>query len=142
MDVVIPKAQHAKPGDTFRTETKVITREDQEKFCEITGNIHPIFLDDKIAAARGWGKRLVPGVLTLSYSIGLLEQSGFLDDVVAFMMADKLRYLAPVHIGDALCVEVEFIENKHVKSNTRTLSTYKFTTYNQDGKPVLEAVNT
>ena len=81
-------------------------------------------------------------MLTLSYSIGLLEQSGFLDDVVAFMMADKLRYLAPVHIGDTLRVEVEFIENKHVKSNTRTLSTYKFTTYNQDGKPVLEAVNT
>ena len=142
MDVIIPRAQHAKPGDKFRTETKLVTKEEQEKFCEITGNTHPIFFEDAAAAARGWGKRIVPGVYTLSCSIGLLEQSGFLDDVVAFMMADKLCYLAPVYIGDEIHVEVDFIENKHVKNNTRTLSSYKFTTYNQDGKPVLEAVNT
>ena len=34
MDVVIPKAQHAKPGDTFKTETKAITGRIKRNFVK------------------------------------------------------------------------------------------------------------
>jgi len=131
-----------KPGDRFKTGVKTVIQEEEEKFCEITGNILPIFLSDEAARAKGWEKRLVPGVFTISCTIGLMEEAGLLDDVIAFMAVEKLRYLAPVHIGDSLRVEVELTEKKAVKDGTRVVITYKFTTYNQDGKPVLEAVNT
>ena len=108
----------------------------------MTGNILPIFLSDEAARAKGWEKRLVPGVFTLSCSIGLMEQAGLLDDVIAFMAVEKLRYLAPVYIGDSIYVEVELLQKKSIKEGTRNIITYKFTTYNQNGKPVLEAVNT
>ena len=131
-----------KPGDKFKTGEKYVSEEEEVTFCEITGNILPIFLSDEAARAKGWEKRLVPGVFTLSCSIGLMEQAGLLDDVIAFMAVEKLRYLAPVYIGDSIYVEVEFMQKKSIKEGTRNIITYKYTTYNQNGKPVLEAVNT
>lgn len=131
-----------KPGDRFKTGEKLVSEQQELEFCEITGNNLPIFLSDEAAQAKGWKKRLVPGVFTLSCTIGLMEQAGLLDDVIAFMAVDKLRYLAPVYIGDTIRVEAELMEKKSVKDGARNIITYKFTTYNQNDKPVLEAVNT
>lgn len=131
-----------KPGDKFKTDQKFVTEEEEIKFCEITGNTLPIFLSDEAARAKGWEKRLVPGVFTLSCCVGLMEQAGLLDDVIAFMALDKLRYLAPVYLDDSIYVEVELLEKKSIKEGTRNLINYKFTAYNQNDKPVLEAINT
>ncbi len=140
MDTAVTISQ-GKPGEKFRTQAKLISEPEQERFCQITANTLPIFLSDEVAQENGWNRRLVPGVMTLSCSVGLMEQAGLLDDVIAFMALDKLRYLAPVYIGDTLHVEVECVAKKRVKEGTRDIITYKFTTYNQDGKPVLEAQN-
>jgi acyl dehydratase len=78
----------------------------------------------------------------MSCSIGLMEQAGFLDDIIAFMAVEKLRYLAPVYIGDTLHVEVEFMDKKPTKDSRRNIIFYKFQTFNQHGRPVLEAQNT
>ena len=131
-----------KSGEKFVTDIKTITAEEQKQFCLITANTLPLFLTDEAAQAKGWARRLVPGAMTMSCSIGLMEQAGLLDDVIAFMAMEKLRYLAPVYIGDTLHVEVAFIEKKPVKDGSRSIITYKFQTVNQDGQPVLEAQNT
>jgi acyl dehydratase len=131
-----------KTGEKFLTDSKTITEPEQTQFCHITANTLPIFLTDEAAQARGWKRRLVPGVMTMSCSIGLMEEAGLLDDVVAFMAMEKLRYLAPVYIGDTLRVEVEFIDKKPGKDGRRSIIFYKFQTINQNGIPVLEAQNT
>ncbi|MBI4772652.1 MAG: MaoC family dehydratase N-terminal domain-containing protein [Deltaproteobacteria bacterium] len=130
-----------KPGEKFVTDYKTIIEAEQSQFCQITANTLPIFLTDEAAQAKGWSGRMVPGVMTMSCSIGLLEQAGFLDDVIAFMGADKLRYLAPVYVGDTIHVEVEFIEKRPIKDGSRNVIIYKYKTYNQDGLAVLEAQN-
>ena len=129
-------------GETFQTDSKHFNEAEQTKFCEITDQVLPIFASDEAARAKGWEKRLIPGVFTLSCSVGLMEKAGLLDDVIAFMALEKLRDLAPVYIGDSIYVEVELLQKKSIKEGTRNIITYKFTTYNQNGKPVLEAVNT
>lgn len=131
----------ASPGEKLITDKITITEEAQATFCQITRNTLPMFLDDEAARANGWKGRLVPGVMTMSCTIGLMEEAGFLDDVVAFMGADKLKYLAPVYIGDTLHVEIDFIEKKVIKDGKRSIILYKYKTYNQDGTAVLEAQN-
>ena len=122
-----------KPGEKFVTDPKTITEEEQKQFCHITANTLPIFLTDEAAQSKGWARRLVPGAMTMSLSIGLMEQAGLLDDVIAFMAMEKLRYLAPVYIGDTLHVEVLFTEKKPIKDGSRSIIMYKFQTFNQDG---------
>ena len=131
-----------KLGEKYETASKTITEEAHAQFCEITANDLPLFTSDEVAQAKGWKQRLVPGVMTMSLSVGLMEQAGLLDDVIAFMGADRLKYLAPVYIGDTLRVEIDFLEKKPLKDGSRHAIIYKFKTYNQHNKAVLEAQNT
>jgi acyl dehydratase len=140
--IVQPKTiSQGNPGEKFVTDSKTITQEEQTQFCNITANTLPIFMTDEAAQAKGWERRLVPGAMTMSCSIGLMEEAGLLDDVIAFMGMEKLRYLAPVYIGDTLHVEAAFIDKKPVKDGSRSIIFYKFQTINQNGIPVLEAQN-
>ena len=92
--IMQPKTiSQGKSGEKFVTDIKTITAEEQKQFCHITANTLPIFLTDEAAQAKGWAQRLVPGAMTMSCSIGLMEQAGLLDDVIAFMAMEKLRYL-------------------------------------------------
>lgn len=132
----------AEPGEKFVTPAKIITQTDEELFCVTTENKLGIFLSDSAAQAKGWNKRIVPGALTFSISIGLMESSGILDDVMAFLGTDELRFVAPVYIGDTLQVEVELLEKRITKAGDRGTVHYRWQTYNQDGKVVARGINT
>jgi len=132
----------AEPGEKFLSASKVLTAGEEELFCAITENNLPIFLNDKAAQAKGWPGRIVPGVFTLSCSVGLMEQSGLLDDVLAYMAVDELRFIAPVKPGDTIHVEVELLSKRLTKAGDKGLVNYQWTTFNQEGKPVLRAKNT
>ena len=96
-------------------------------------------IDAALIVARGGANE--DGRLQGFFELHGLAYSG--SGVLASALAmDKLRYLAPVYIGDTLHVEVEFIEKKPVKDGSRGIIMYKFQTVNQDGQPVLEAQNT
>lgn len=132
----------AEPGEKFLTASKVLTAGEEELFCAITENNLPIFLNDGAAQAKGWPSRIVPGVFTLSCSVGLMEQAGLLDDVVAHVALDELRFLAPVKPGDTIQVEIELISKQLTKDGERGLVHYHWTTFNQEGRSVIKARNT
>lgn len=129
-------------GEVFATPSKTITQSEEELFCVITENKLPMFLSDEIARENGWEQRIVPGVLTFSIAIGLMESSGILDDVIAFLGSDDLRFVAPVHIGDTVHVEVELKDKKLSKGGSRGTVHYEWRAVNQDGKDVVRAINT
>jgi len=130
------------PGDKFITPSKIITQGEEELFCAMTENKLGIFLSDEAAKAKGWKGRIIPGPLTFSISIGLMESSGILDDVLAFLGTDELRFVAPVYIGDTLHVEVELVGKKLTKAGDRGTVHYKWRSVNQNGKDVARGMNT
>jgi acyl dehydratase len=128
-------------GSKHVTPSKIITQGEEELFCSMTENKLGIFLSDEAAKAKGWNGRIVPGPLIFSVSIGLMEASGILDDVVAFLGTDELRFVAPVSIGDTLHVEVELVEKRLTKSGDRGIVRYKWRTINQNGKDTARGIN-
>lgn len=133
---------HSQPGASFKTGTKVITQGEEELFCAITENKLPMFLSDTAAQENGWQRRVVPGVLTFSIAIGLMESSGILDDVVAFLGTDDLRFVSPAFIGDRIHVEVELKEKKLSRSGSRGTVHYAWRAVNQNGQDVVRGTNT
>lgn len=129
-------------GDTFMTAEKVITQAEEELFCVITENKLPMFLSDEAAQKKGWEKRIIPGVMTFSIAIGLMETSGILDDVVAFLGTDDLRFVKPAYIGDTLRVLVELKEKKISKGGSRGTVHYEWRLVNQHGDDIVRGINT
>ncbi len=139
MHTTLSQSEH---GSKFTTPSKIITQTEEELFCQITENKLGIFLSDEAAKAKGWPGRIVPGPLTFSISIGLMELSGILDDVLAFLGTDELRFVSPVFIGDTLHVEVELLEKRITKAGDRGTVRYTWRTVNQNGKDVVRGTNT
>lgn len=133
---------HSEIGATFATAAKLITQTEEELFCVITENKLAMFLSDEAAQKKGWEKRIVPGVMTFSIAIGLMESSGVLDDVVAFLGTDNLRFVKPAYIGDSLRVMVELKDKKFSKGGSRGTVHYEWRLVNQNDEDVVRGLNT
>ncbi len=130
------------PGTRIVTQQKIVASADVPTFCAMTKQDLGMFLDDEVAKRNGWPKALVPGVYTLACSVGLMESSGILADVVAYLGVDEVRFSNPVFPGDTLHVESELLSKRLTKSGDRGLINYKWETYKQDGTLVASGVNT
>ena len=130
------------PGTKIVTQQKIITTSDISLFCSMTKQDLAMFLDDETARKNGWPKAIVPGVYTFSCSVGLMESSGMLADVVAYMGVDEVRFSNPVFAGDIIHVEAELLSKRLTKAGDRGLVNYKWETYKQDGTLVVSAKNT
>ena len=67
---------------------KTITENDQNLFCLLTMNHHPIHLDGIFSKKTNFKKRLVVGTYTFSLAVGLRWESCF--DAIANLNYSKL----------------------------------------------------
>jgi oxepin-CoA hydrolase/3-oxo-5,6-dehydrosuberyl-CoA semialdehyde dehydrogenase len=131
--------QKMEVGDTHRTKSRIITRTDVEVFAVMGGDIAPQFLSGEASRESGWKDQLVPGLCTLNIGYGLLIQSGFIADVIAYMETSRMRFKAPVYPGDAIRMETKVTSRK--KTHKGWLCEYDWTIRNQDDLAVAEGHN-
>ena len=133
--------QNMEVGDKIVTKSRVITKTDLEFYAIATGDTHPMFLSEEHARSVGWKTQLVPGLLSYSIAVGLLIQSGFIANVIAYMGTDKMRFLAPVYPYDTIRVEAEVLSKKETKKKN-WICTYKWVIRNENNEAVAEGENT
>ncbi|MBN1680325.1 MAG: MaoC family dehydratase [Anaerolineae bacterium] len=114
------------------SRTKTFTDDDVRTFAAITGDHNPVHLDDTYAAGTPFGRRLVHGMFTASLISAVLAND--LPGEGAVYMTQRLKFNAPVFIGDTITATVEVIKFRET-SGIVTLAT---TCVNQDGETVLE----
>jgi len=125
-------------GDMYTTRKRVVTGTDVDLFATLTGAVNPLFLSDEFAQHLGFGKRLVPGILTLALSVGLEYQQGLFDNLLALLGINNVRFLNVVLPGDILKTQVEVLSKKEARKPDRGVVTLKSTCKNQKEDSVLE----
>ena len=104
-------------GDTFRHwPAKTITESDNNLFCLLTRNPHPLHSDAEYAAGQQHGRILVVGTLTFSLVVGMSvpDISG---KAVANLDYEAVRHEGPVFVGDTIRAETEVLEARRSASN-------------------------
>lgn len=91
-------------GDTIRSEPRVVSRTDIDRFAELTGDTFYAHTDEEAAAANPlFGGIVAHGYLVVSLAAGL-----FVDPapgpVLANFGVDHLRFLTPVKVDDEIAV--------------------------------------
>ncbi len=116
-------------GDkTVSERGRTITETDVVFFCYLTGNWLELHSNAEYAKETQFGERLVQGSLTFAIAAGLqMVKRGL---VIAFYGLDKMRFTAPVKIGDTLRAEAEVID-KEVKGDDSGVVTIKQVIKNQ-----------
>jgi acyl dehydratase len=109
-----------KVGKKVISPGRTITETDVVMCAALSGDWNEIHTNTEYVKDKPFGKRVVHGILILSIVSGLrLRTKGFLPaEVLALLGFDKVRFLAPVFIGDTIKVELEVIEARPSKSRS------------------------
>jgi len=126
-----------KPFEAFAvgdraTFTKTITEADVEQFANVSGDRYPLHVDDDYARTTRFGARVAHGLLTaslLSTTNGLLLQRPG-----GISLAQTLRFLGPVYIGDTITATTEVVEVIADRRRLRCRTTF----VNQRGETVVD----
>lgn len=123
--------------EVFHSLSKTIFESDNNIFCMMTMNHHPVHTNADYAQKNQHGRILVVGTLVLSLVVGMTvpDISG---KAIANLGYDKIRHLAPVFVGDTIYAKTKVLAKKE-SSNKRDRGVVfvETTGYNQDGTPVI-----
>ncbi len=112
--------------------SKTITEADVLLFSAVSGDNYPLHVDESYARAGRFGRRVAHGLLTaslLSTTNGLLLQRPG-----GISLAQTLRFLRPVYLGDTITACTEVVEILIAKRRLRCRTTCT----NQHGEIVIE----
>ncbi|MBC5799238.1 MAG: MaoC family dehydratase [Candidatus Eremiobacteraeota bacterium] len=114
------------------TFSKTITEADVLLFSAVSGDNYPLHVDERYARQGRFGRRVAHGLLTaslISTANGLLLQRPG-----GISLAQTLRFLRPVYLGDSITACSEVVEIIAAKRRLRCRTTCT----NQHGKLVVE----
>jgi len=120
-----------KIGDSASFE-KTISESDVYSFAGITGDFNPAHINQRYAEKTMFKGRIVHGLLVS----GLISacMAAYLPGPGGIYLGQKLKFLAPVHIGDTIEAGVEVIEINVEKNRLKLRTICK----NQHGDIVID----
>lgn len=124
-------------GDQVQTAGITITEAHLVSWAGLTGDIVQFHLDSEYAAATPFGERVAHGPLTLSVSLGLLTQTGYMKHVLAWLGLDEVRAKAPVLIGDTITVLATVREARPTSKPGQGVWVVDYDTRNQRNETVM-----
>ena len=97
-------------GERLVSRGRTITEADLVFFCYFTGNWEGLHADEEFARKTRFGTRIGSGRMLIALVSGLLPPSP--DIELAFYGLDKVRFTAPVHIGDTIHYEANVVSKE------------------------------
>lgn len=116
---------------------KTVTESDNNLFCLLTMNHHPVHLNLQYAQKQVHGQYLVVGTYVLSLVVGL-SVADISGKAIANLGYEKITHDGPVFIGDTITAESEILDLKVSRSKPDRGVIYVETrAFNQKGEKVL-----
>lgn len=112
--------------------SKTIFESDNNLFCLLTMNTHPVHTNVDYAKEQQHGKILVVGTLVFSLVVGLTV-SDVSGKAIANLDYENITHLAPVFVGDTLYAKSKIVDKRESRSkNDRGIIYVETTGFNQD----------
>ena len=116
--------------EIYHKQSKTITESDNNLFCLLTMNHHPVHLNTQYAEQAKHGQILVVGTLVFSLVVGMSVQD-LSWNAVANLEYTDVSHIRPVFIGDTI-----YARSRRMTREGRVL-TYRTIGYNQHDKVVI-----
>lgn len=121
-------------GDRIRSIRRTISEGESMLFNSLVMDHHPYVSDEQFAVEEGrFGKRLVAGAMVFSYGLGLAATNCLNSFSYGY---DRLRFIAPVFIGDTIYTIRENLEKK-VHDHTMGKVRVSYSVFKGEGEHVL-----
>ncbi len=127
-------------GETFTTAARTVTEGAVDLFAGLSADFNPLHTDEESAQKGPMKGRIAHGMLVLSVATGLANQLGLFEGTtLALLGMDRIRWTAPVRLGDTVHAELRVKEKKESSKPDRGVLVTEVTVKNQRGEPVMAA---
>src|SRR5215813_2612974 len=100
-------------GETSTSRSRTITEADIVNFAGLSGDFVELHMSEEYAKRGPFGRRIAHGALIFSISTGMMVQMiADQETIIAFYGVDRLRFVAPVFIGDTIHVSRKVVEKQ------------------------------
>jgi acyl dehydratase len=127
-------------GETFTTAARTVTEGAVDLFAGLSADFNPLHTDEESAQKSPMKGRIAHGMLVLSMATGLANQLGLFEGTtLALLGMDRIRWTAPVRLGDTVHAELRVKERKESSKPDRGVLVTEVTVKNQRGEAVMVA---
>lgn len=125
------------PGAVLVSQPRTITFADIDAWADLTGERHPVHMDDEFARSAGFSGRVAHGLFSLALIEGLKADLGcFETSVTASLGWNNVKFHAPLYPGDSVHLRLELVEKRTTSRPGRGLATERGILMKQDGAQV------
>lgn len=122
------------PGTVLVSPPRLITLSDIDRYADLTGERHPVHMDDAFARSVGFTGRIAHGLFSLALIEGLKAELGCFERSVAASLGwDKVRFAAPLLPGDEVHLELELVDKRESSKPGRGIATERGLLKRADG---------
>lgn len=126
------------PGDALTSPVRRITVEDIDAYAALTGEHHPVHMDEDFARKAGFNGRIAHGLFSLALIEGLKSQMGVFErSVTASLGWTDIKFSAPLYPGEEVYLRLEFVEKRMTSKPGRGLATERGILLKSDGTEVV-----
>jgi acyl dehydratase len=104
--------------------SKTVSESDVYLFAGITGDLSPNHVNEEYMRQSKYGRRIVHGALLVGYmsncSTALCARASMSDETPVSLGYDRVRFIAPVFIGDTITVTYRVAEIDPVKRQSKS----------------------
>ena len=128
-------------GSSRTSSGRTITEADIVLHAGQTGDFYPHHMDAEWCATQPFGARMAHGTLILSVSVGML--AGEINEAAMSYGYDKVRFIAPVFIGDTITSHAVISEKREHAKRPEDFGIVeeKVSVVNQKGETVIAFVH-
>ena len=128
-------------GAEFKSSGRTVTETDIVNYAGLSGDYHPLHIDDEYCKQTQFGGRIAHGPLVYAIAAGLLFQLHLYDDTgIAFLGFDDLRFTKPVKPGDTIHARIKVLERRETSRPDRGVMKRQLQVVNQRDEVVLEGI--
>jgi acyl dehydratase len=139
----VPRGRHFDDfaaGETFTTAARTVTEGAVDQFAGLSGDFNPLHTDEESARQGPMKGRIAHGMLVLAIATGQVNQLGLFEGTtLALLGMDRIRWTAPVKLGDTIHTMLTVRETRESSKAARGVLVLDVAVRNQRGETVCQA---
>lgn len=139
----LPRGRHFEEftvGETFTTTARTVTEGAVDRFAGLSGDFNPLHTDEESARQGPMKGRVAHGMLVLAIATGQANQLGLFEGTtLALLGMDRIRWTAPVRLGDTIHTTLTVRETRESSKADRGVVVFDVAVRNQRGETVCQA---
>ncbi|MCK9363612.1 MAG: MaoC family dehydratase N-terminal domain-containing protein [Syntrophales bacterium] len=124
-------------GEEFTTPSRTITEADVVNFAGISGDFHPLHMDETYAQKSIHKGRIAHGSLVITIATGLLARLGLWESTAVANLGYEWKFQKAVKIGDTITVKLSIVDKKETKKKETGIIQRGIKIINQNGETVV-----